>query len=116
VLVRLDEPVREGGGDSNADKDGLCSLPLALEDLSTTAASAVAASSAPPNAKPPGGTAVGSSAVVFYRLLDPEAAVEQLKSIWSELVEPPPERFSDAGSRGSGEPSTPWRRVGGASD
>ncbi|CAM9667331.1 unnamed protein product [Ectocarpus sp. 12 AP-2014] len=116
VLVRLDEPGREGGGDSNADKVGLCSLPLALEDLSTTAASAVAASTAQPQAKPPGGTAVGSSAVVFYRLLDPEAAVEQLKSIWSELVEPPPERFSDAGSRGSGEPSTPWRRVGVASD
>ncbi|CBJ25706.1 conserved unknown protein [Ectocarpus siliculosus] len=116
ILVRLDEPGREGGGDSNTGKDGSCSLPLALEDLSTTAASAVAAPTAPPQAKPPGGSAVGSSAVVFYRLLDPEAAVEQLKSIWSELVEPPPERFSDAGSRGSGEPSTPWRRIGGASD
>eukprot|EP00752_Nemacystus_decipiens_P016356 g14627.t1 len=110
ILVRVDG----GEADPDVDVGTRRSLPLALEGLdSPPPAAATAATEA----------ASGSSAVVVnYRLLDPDAAVERLKSKWSELVEPPAaashsysDRDSDSGGGGSsggrgGDGDPPWAR------
>lgn len=103
ILVRVD-----GQGDPNIGPGIPPSLPLVLEGMGTPPAAATAAA------------ASSSAAVAFYRLLDPEAAVGQLKSKWSELVEPPIAAVSttpaydsggDTGSSGSSNGGgTPWKR------
>lgn len=112
ILVRVDG---EGEADPDVDVGTRRSLPLALEGLDK-----------PPSAAATGATeaAAGSSSsssavVVFYRLLAPDAAVGQLKSKWSELVEPPAAATcSDSGSdsgggSSSGDGGTPWTRKAG---
>lgn len=96
ILVRVDK-----GANPDVDVGTRRSLPLALEGLDKD--------------KPP-----PSAVVVFYRLLDPDAAVEQLKSKWSELVEPPApaaaaacsdsDSGSDSGGGSSSGVGTPWAR------
>lgn len=44
------------------------------------------------------------SSVVFYHLLDPDAAADELKKRWSELVEPP------GGEERVAVDATPWSR------
>ena len=58
----------------------------------------------------------GGSTIVYYHLLAPEAAVEELKLRWSDLVEPPgaddtkaKRRSGDVGN-GVSEDDTPWAR------
>lgn len=105
ILVRVDR-------ETNLNADiGVrrSSLPLALEGLDRPP---------PVEAATATGVAAGSSAVVvFYRLLDPDAAVEQLKSKWSELVEPPAAAAAatcsdssgtDLGGSSSSGSGTPW--------
>lgn len=51
------------------------------------------------------------SDVVFYRVLDPEAGVEELKQRWSELVEPPGATVgekTDGTDSGGAVQSPPW--------
>lgn len=108
ILVRVD-----GEADPNVDVGSTRrSLPLALEGLDKPAPASASATEA---------AASGSAVVVFYRLLDPDAAVGQLKSKWSELVEPPAAAAAaatysdDSGDGGSGSSGdgTPWaRKVG----
>lgn len=47
---------------------------------------------------------------MFYRLLDPEAAVGQLKLKWSELVEPPAAASGVSADGTASWDGTPWVR------
>ncbi|CAM9136063.1 unnamed protein product, partial [Laminaria digitata] len=121
-LVRADAAVARGDAPDNAS--GPRSLPLALEGPDTTPA-APQTTTTPPTTSTEGGdqsterTTAGGSTIVYYHLLAPEAAVEELKLRWSDLVEPP--GVADTKSKGSSgdggygvsEDATPWaRRLG----
>lgn len=98
----MDPDRGRSGGDPNIDEVIPRSLPLALEGLRTDSSGAAAAAIA--------GTAASSSPVVFYRLLDPEAAVGRLKLKWSELVEPPAAADGVSGDGATNGDGTPWAR------
>lgn len=102
ILIRVDSHREGSGGDPKIDKHIPRSLPLALEGVDTAPSSVAAAAKA--------GTAASSSSVVSYRLLDPEAAVGQLKLKWSELVEPPAAADRGSGDGASSGDGTPWAR------
>lgn len=111
ILVRVNAERDEGRAKSKQRW-----LPLALEGpgttdtaLTTTPTTATASDRKEPT--PPATPLSGQqledggcgSTVVFYRMLDPDAAVEELRLRWAELVEPP--------QGGDGGPDdTPWAR------
>lgn len=119
-LVRADAAVARGDAPDNAS--GPRSLPLALEGPDTTPAAPQTTTTPPTTSTEVGGdqsterTTAGGSTIVYYHLLAPEAAVEELKLRWSDLVEPP--GVADTKSKGSSgdggygvsEDATPWAR------
>lgn len=95
-------------------------LPLALEGPGATGAAltTIPTATTAPNTQEPTPTAIPpsalpseddgrSSSVVRYRLLDPDAAVEELRLRWAELVEPPQGDYVEPRDDDGG---TPWAR------
>lgn len=123
ILVRTDEAL-EGRGVPDSENN-LRSLPLALEGPGTTPAAPKTTTATSPTVSTGGGGGAdqpaektgGGSTIVYYHLLAPEAAVEELKLRWSDLVEPSGAadtkttgRSGDAGYDLS-EDVTPWARM-----
>lgn len=115
ILARADTERDDGIGKS---KQGW--LPLALEgpDATNVTPTTIPTSAKAPTTQEPTPTATPpsalpseddgcSSTVVLYRLLDPDAAVKELRLRWAELVEPPQGVYVEA--RGD-EGVTPWAR------
>lgn len=104
-------------------ENSLLSLPLVLEgpETTTTAPKTTTTASRTVSTGVGGDQSAenngGGSTIVCYHLLAPEAAVEELKLRWSDLVEPPGTAGTKAtgrnGDSGNGvsEDCTPWARM-----
>lgn len=117
ILVRADAAL--GRGDAPDKGSSLQSLPLALEGPDTTPVTPKTTTTPPTMSAGVGGDqptdrTTGGSTIVYYHLLAPEAAVEELKLRWSDLVEPPGATNTEAKGRsgdvghGVSEDDTPW--------
>lgn len=118
ILVRTDAAL--GRGDAPDSESSLLSLPLALEGPDANPVSPKTTTTPTTMATGVGEQSTerttGGSTIVYYHLLAPEAAVEELKLRWSDLVEPPgaadtnTKRLSVNVGNGVSEDDTPWAR------